>query len=226
MEPMSFIRRRLLFWVILFTIGAIHPRAKAITYVSNLGNLWTEGGIGDVHGLFPGGNPYGTDTARFTTGSGPGFSLDAITIEFYPGTTSQPWNYVDVQLFQQTGSGSLLLGSLGNPVVNPTPTQWPGSTTFIDFLPLTSISLSALTQYSVVFSVPTSSPIAAALLFTRSSAYTTPANWVMGPTTTGNPYTSGERLVMAVNATAVPEPSVLGLLTLAGLFFGLRRSHG
>jgi hypothetical protein len=68
---------------LLFVIAINHP-AQAALYVSNMGNVWTQGGIGDIHNLFPGGNPYGTNIARFTTGAG-NFSLNAITLEFYSG---------------------------------------------------------------------------------------------------------------------------------------------
>jgi hypothetical protein len=43
---------------------APHVSAQGLEYVSNLGDLWTEGGIGDIHALFPGGTPYGTESER------------------------------------------------------------------------------------------------------------------------------------------------------------------
>ena len=54
---------------------------RAETLLSNLDTRFV-GGIGDIHGLFPGGNPYGSNTAVFRTGSGGGFSMDSITLEF------------------------------------------------------------------------------------------------------------------------------------------------
>jgi len=190
-------------------------QAKATVFVSNLDDLWTSGGIGDIHALFPGGTPYGTDTARFTTGSGNSFLLNTITLEFDAVAPSQQWANINIQLYRQTGN--LLLGSFGNPIVNSKPTQWPASTTFIDFSPLTAITLSPSSQYYIVASVPAGSPTSAALLFTKSSVYTTPSDWLMGATTAGNPFASGEYLVMAVGATPVPEPNTKALLLIGGL---------
>jgi len=200
--------------ILLFVIAITHP-AKAALYVSNMGNLWTQGGIGDIHNLFPGGNPYGTNIARFTTGTG-NFSLNAITLEFYSGFYAPQW--VNVQLFRHTAGGDVFLGSLGNPVLNPTPTQWPQSsnpasyTAFVDYSPLTQFNLDPLSQYNVVVSMAANSPATAALLFTRSFAYTTPTDWVMGFTSSDNPYAAGENLVMGVYATLVPEPNSVALL--------------
>ncbi len=193
---------------------------QADVYLSNLDELWTSGGIGDIHSLAPGGNPYGTDTARFTSGTGSSFALNAITLEFFPANSPQYWLNLHVQLFRQAGSA--LLGSLGNPAINPKPTQWPSSTTFVDFLPLVPISLDPSSEYAVVLSVPASSSTAANLLFTRSSAYTTPTDWIMGLTTSDNPYASGEHLVLAVDVTPIPEPSAAALL-LGGCLAWMRR---
>jgi hypothetical protein len=194
--------------------------AQGLVYVSNLGDLWAEGGIGDIHNLFPGGAPYGTDTARFTTGSG-NFSLTTFTLEFFfdPSITSPSApDWVNLQLYKQTKGGDLLIGTLGNPIVDPAPTQWPQSanprdyTTFIDFSPLQQITLNPFSQYSVVASVPANSPVVAALVFTKSSSYTTSADWDMGATTAGNPYADGEYLVMSVSARSVPEPDTEALV--------------
>jgi hypothetical protein len=192
-------------------------KAEAIEYVSNLGSLWTEGGIGDIHGLFPGGSPYGNDTAGFSTGVG-GFAVNSITFEFefdsgYPAGLAAP-QWVAIQLFQ----GGSLLGTFGNPVVDPRPTQWPQSsnpgayTQFINFSPLQPIFLNPFAQYSIVAGMPANSPVSAALLFTKSSVYTASGGWMMGATTTGNPYALGEYLVMAVDASPVPEPNTAALL--------------
>jgi hypothetical protein len=188
--------------------------AQGLMYVSNLGDPWTEGGIGDIHALFPGGTPYGTDTADFITGVGNGFAVNSLTLEFDAIAPSEEWENIIIQLYQQTGN--LLLGSFGNPVVNSTPTQWPGSTTFIDFSPSTAVTLNPSSQYYVVVSVPVGSPTDAALLFTQSSAYTTPTDWSMGATTAGNPYANGEYLVLAIDATSVSEPNTVVLLLFGG----------
>jgi hypothetical protein len=131
------IKKELLVLTIVLCVVANSQKAEADLYVGNLGNSWTQRGIGDIHGLFPGGEPYGSDTARFTTGAG-NFSVNAITLEFefdlgYPAGKTAP-QLVNIQLFQ----GGSLLSSFGNPVVDSRLTQWPQSsnpsayTQFID----------------------------------------------------------------------------------------------
>ena len=201
-------------------------RAGAIQEVSNLGDQWPiNGTIGDIHALFPGGNPYGSDTAKFTTGAG-SYALDSITLEFeFRGSYSPPVTIppgpgaLSVQLFL----GSTLLGSLANPVVNPTPTQWPESsypgahTTFIDFTPTSSIRLDPDSQYSLVISMPANSGVDVGLLYTRSSVYTSPDGWVMDAGTSGDPSAGGEFLKLGVSATKVPDQANTAILLGAGL---------
>lgn len=130
-----------------------------------------------------------------------------------------------IQLLQ----GSSLLGSFGNPTIDPRQTQWPASsnpgayTQFIDFSPLQPITLNPFTQYSIIASMPTNSPVAAALLFTRSSSYATASDWTMGVTTSGNPFATGEYLVMGVQATAVPEPNATALFVIGSVILMWRR---
>jgi hypothetical protein len=227
----TIMKRRILITLVTLTTMCFrqHILAQGVVCVSNLGHAWTQPGIGDIHGLFRGGTPYGSDTAYFTTGAD-NFLVNAITLEFendssYPAGTSAP-QWVSLQLFQQTGGGNRLLGTLGNPVVDPTPTPWPESanpnayTTYFDFSSLEPINLNPFSQYSVVVSMPANSPVDAALLFTRSS-YISPVGWTMYPTTSGNPAAAGEYLVMAVEATSVPEPGsivilVSGFIILSG----------
>ena len=210
---------------------AVNAEAQGTLYVSNLGNQWTEGGIGDIHPLFPGGAPYGNDTAHFTTGVG-NFLLNTITLEFefditYPAGPSAP-QWVSIQLFQ----GGSLLGTFGNPAIDPEPTQWPKSsipsrayTQFINFFSLQPITLNPFTQYSIIAGMPTNSPVSAGLLFTKSSAYTTASDWTMDATTAGDPFASGEFLVLGVQASAVPEPNSV-VLDIAGslILIWVRRS--
>ncbi len=222
--------------ILVFILSSVVPIAEAqgtFCYVSNLDNRWTQGGIGDIHNLFRGGIPYGNDTARFVTGAGSS-SVNAITLEFYfesgyPAGSAAP-QWLSIQLFQ----GDSLLGSFGNPALDPRQTQWPQSlnpiayTQFIDFSPLQPITLNPFTEYSIIAGMPAESPVAAALLFTKSPAYTTASDWTMGATTTGNPFASGEFLVLEVQASAVPEPSFPALCAAGAalLFWGRRSPSG
>jgi hypothetical protein len=225
MESVSFIKQWVSVLVVVISLAAVNQKVEATQFISNLDEQWSGGGMGEIEGLFREGVPYGSMTSHFTTGAG-SFSVNAVTLEFhftssYP-TTAPQW--VNVQLFQTGGVADILLGSFGNPVVNPSPTQWPQSsrpnsyTTFIDFSPIGQINLDSNSQYSLVLSVPANSPVTAALMFAKPG-YTSPTDWTMSATTSGNPYITahGYYLVMAVDATATPEPGVLGLFSLAGL---------
>src|SRR5208282_395898 len=149
---------------------------------------------------------------------GTGFNVNTIMVEFYEIGMNPMWEYLNIQLSQHTSSGNFLIGSFGNAVVDPTLTLWSGATSFVDFSPVDSITLAPFSQYSVVLSVPTDNPTSFNLLFT-SATYTTPTDWTMGRTTSDNPSAGGENLVMAVDATAIPEPGVLSLFGLGGLAF-------
>lgn len=228
-----FFAKRHLLLAILFSLTVAIHQANATPTLSNLGDPWTEGGIGDIHALFPGGTPYGTDAANFGTGAG-SFSVNAITLEFefdssYPAGASAP-QALNIQLFQQTGGSSTLVGSFGNPTADSQSTQWPKSsnpnayTAYYDFSALGSIRLNPFSQYSLLISDPATSSVDAALLFTRSSAYTTTAGWTMGLTTAGDPYAAGEYIVMAVDATPVPDGANTAVLLAGGfvLLIGCR----
>jgi hypothetical protein len=135
----------------------------------------------------------------------------------YPAGNSPPVQ-LEVQLFHETPSGNVLIGNLGNPVVNPKRTPWPPSphnayTTFWDFTPVLGINLNPSSKYSLVLSMPASSPVDAAVLFAMDSSYTSRRGWTMSPTTSASPYEQGEYLVMAVNASVIPEPDLAVLLS-------------
>jgi hypothetical protein len=203
-------------FIAFLTVVAISFTANATFYVSNLQNAFGGGGIGDIHGLFQGGTPYGNDIAHFQTGSGT-YSLNFITLEFTSGS-----QYVNAQLVQNGN----VLATLGNPQTNPQQTQWPGYTTFINFYPTAATYLNPLTQYDVVLSNPAGSGGDAGLLFSVSSAYSSPAGWTLSPTSSGNPYAAGEYLKFAVDATAVPEPNPLTLFVIAALAYSAQRVFG
>lgn len=217
----------------VFSFVTVHLAAQSVSYLGNLEYTYpyAEGGIGDIHNLFAGGMPYGTDSVDFTTGRGY-FSLDSVTLEFLTAsgiaTNSSSAQWINLQLFQNSGGHESLLGSLGNPVLDLRQTPWPESwnpntyTSFIDFSPVQPITLSPSCTYSIVASMPTNSPELAALLFTTVSVYDTPTDWAMGATMSGDPYAAGEYLIMAVQATQIPEPGTVTLLLL-GLIWATRR---
>ena len=90
--------------------------------------------------------------------------------------------------------------------------------------PRGDVELGAFTHYLVEVSDPQESQSAAGLLFSVSSADTTSTGWLMGPTLGGSPIGegNGEFLKLAVDATAVPEPSSvhLTLFSIAVLILG------
>jgi hypothetical protein len=189
-------------------------RASADIYLSNLDNRWDiPGSIGDIHDLFPGGFPYGTNSIEFATGNGI-YDVNAVTLEFFfdqvhPAAAPE---WIDIQLFQTTDATELLLGRFGNAVPNSEPTQWPNNTKYFDFSPLQEIRLKPFSQYSLVFSMPRESPATAALLFSISSNYVAQSGWTMNATKSGNPHATGEYIKVAVDATIIPEPNVAILL--------------
>jgi len=178
--------------------------------------------MGDIHNLMYPFDPY---VAHFFTGSGlkdaryakmyighptapatnhptvQKFELDSVTFEFLGGM-AEPWSNITIQVCQQVGTNGILLGELGNASLNPTQTQWPGETSFIDFHPLTNIVLESSSEYFVSVSVPYNSSIFA-MLFTQSGTYVTLTDWRMGETTTHNPWAVWEYLKFAVSATLV-----------------------
>ena len=191
--------------------------------LSNLDNRWPDSsGIGDCHTV----QWTAPIIARFSTGEGT-YTLDSVTLEFLvlPPLTA-PWGTGQVQLHQLSGDGSVLLGYLGSPQLNPRPTQWPSSvdpvhyTAYIDFHPASSLVLQPYSQYSVVVN-DSDSWHDAALLFTRSAAYTSTRDWRMDPTSTSNPFADGEFLKLAVSGTLVPEPSAMGVASCGVMLFAL-----
>jgi hypothetical protein len=224
----------------LWLIGAlacfaatVNQNAQADTYLSNLKNVYPDpetNSIGDIHGLFPRGQPYGSNLVPFTTGPG-FFLLNSITLEFefarsWPEGSAAP-GWVDIELFEHVGTNSFLVGSLASPSVNPTPTQWPDAsklawTTFYDFWPSREIQLLPLSRYSLVLSMPPESPVAAALLFSISSKYVARDGWTMTKTISDYPQSTGNYLKIAVDATSIPEPSTVAMFVVGCLLVGWR----
>ena len=210
---------------------AVLSEAWGVEYLSNLGNLWSDPGtsMGDIVAIYSGVAPF---TLQFFTGAPSGetttagiitgqavigahptnvvaFELNLVTLEFV-GDHTQPWSDVSVQVYQQMSNGKMLVGELGNPVLDPSPTQWPESrnppwfcTCYVDYTPLTEISLQPTSEYSLVLNGSN-----CGLLFSLSSQFVTATDWRMGTTTTSDPWVgSKEFLKVAIAATEILEPS-------------------
>jgi hypothetical protein len=208
---------------ILAWITASH--AQATLYISSLDVPWTSGGIGDIETLFPG-HSFGT---IFTTGSGSSFTLTSATFEFYGG-----WNGLSVQCYEYFGGDSYnFIGQLGTPTVDPKQTQWPGSTTYVDFHPASAITLNPSTSYLITAGLPTSGFGPVNLLFTGNFRYATPTDWTAGFTRAGTFDGMIHNMTLnflpltkfGIDATAVPEPDVAGLLLGGCVLLRLRRSQ-
>ena len=112
-----------------------------------------------------------------------------------------------------------------NPTFNPQPTQWPTDTAFFDYSPLNAITLDPSATYALAASQAPDGADGPGILFTYSQSYTTPEGWQLLTSSEGTfdgsaislgspfPY----NLVMAVEATPVPEPAAPGLFLIAAL---------
>ena len=208
--------------VVLLCFAAGTSQTWGEEYLSNLGDLWpdpTGQTIGDIEVLT---SYYGPFVVEFFTGSGTNatklatgitnaprveaFELTSVTFEFL-GSPWQPWSdwsNVTIEVSQQVSSNqSIVLGDLGNAVVNPTPTQWPKSTTYIDFHPITNLVLQPSTEYAFSLSVPYNYPPNLGLLFTYSPLFFTPTDWQLGATLTHVPIYGTEYLKIAIGADAI-----------------------
>lgn len=207
--------------------------AWAIEYLSNLGNICIPPGwnvsADDIHPLSADYSPFivqfftglrsaetnanalnGTEAVSIGTNSArvAGFALNSVTVECL-GPRTVPFTNANVEVYQLKGSDSVLIGQLGNPAVNPTPTQWPESptswfcTTYVDYFPLTRIVLEPSSEYRVALTEATSGP-GIALMFSMCSPFATATDWRMGATTTPHdPWAGGEFLRIGIDATAI-----------------------
>lgn len=207
-----------LFLLAVLAISSGTPKLCATEFISNLGNLWPNQGIGPCASLLPGN---GGEAGYFSTGAGV-FTLNSITLEFLVAPDYGEWNSVDLLLYQQVRSAPYpqysLVANLNSPAVDGRPTQWPPGTfpnmytLCIDFHPVEQVGLEPFTTYMFTATVPASSSVIADVLLTESTAYVAATGWQM---TLPNP----ANLMFAVDATVVPEPNVLAL-TLLGCLLG------
>lgn len=206
----------------------------ATQFISNLGNIW-DNGIGDIQTIAPG----QTYASSFATGPACSFVLNSVTVEFLTwGDPSylppSPAQGFHLQLYEPLGFFSLkLIGELGDPTLNPQPTQWPAYTAFFDYTPLTEITLDPSATYALAASQAPNGTDGPLLLFTYHQSDTLDG-WELLTTSQGTFDGSTVQvlgsffrynLVMAVEATPVPEPAAASLLLVASLAAAsLRRS--
>lgn len=219
-------------FIIAFTTIASAQSAGPQAMISNLSQPYLGQGAGNFEGVSVG-SGYGF---AFTTGSSP-YALDAVTLEEMggPGT-------LQVELLAAQSGVFSAVDQLGNPTVDSRPTQFPGTTSFIDYSPVTPIILSPNTSYIVAAYEPDSGGDDTTLTFNVNS-YSVLADWSVytgitptlhysGPNppstvsvgTIGQPGqwrrdTADGGLVIEIDATPVPEPNagqifsmVIGLL--------------
>ncbi|PWU11124.1 MAG: hypothetical protein C5B50_24055 [Verrucomicrobia bacterium] len=203
--------------VALVTLSGASNKASATVYLSNLDYpLPSGGGIGDIEGVSSD-NEY---SAHFTTGAGSSYDVTGITLEFYPAAFL-PGDLLSIQLSRV--SDGVILGSFGNPAFDPKPSPWPDYSSFVDFSPGAPISLDPSTKYTLAV---TCLPGGSVDIFFTNFSYTNQAGWTMQRTTfTSGGFTSGFRyqMVMAVDATPVPEPSTTALVLGGGIALAARK---
>jgi len=211
----------------------------ATVMISNLDQLWTSGGMGNFETVTPG---YGHGF-MFGTGANP-YILDTVTLEELGGPGS-----VQVQLYAVQGDplasrnpNLVLAGNLGNPAVDPRPTQWPTTTSFIDYTPVTSITLEPHTYYLITATEPVNGNDDTALTFNFNYSYTVSGDWAVDQSVTAywtyygsNPPPAllngwmpddySGSMMIEVDATSVPEPSSCVLLLLCCALLGIRGFH-
>ena len=187
--------------LVALLITCVGFKVDADLYVSNLANRFDGGigiggiGIGDT--LFPGQYYF---LGSFTTGAS-FYSLNSAVLEFDSGGYGpNAWTNIDADLYQIIGNQPLPVVPLGRPTTNPTPTQWPQNTVFIDFHPNWQTSLQPFTQYQIALRVPIEKPRPAALFFSVAPNYVSLGGWQMGPTTR-NGLSRGLFLKLAIDAT-------------------------
>jgi hypothetical protein len=226
-------KRILLFLAVTLSLV---PRStvQAAAMIYNLAAPGPSGGIGDIHGIYPG---YGNGVS-FQTGADP-YVINSVTLEHY--NYHGPSSFFHVQVFQveSTPSGPVTLcGELGNSAIDPRPTQWPGSTTFVNYTPSSPIILTPNTSYLVAASESADSPTYDSLLFAYSISYAATPDWTLYPTAihhmwrltplsgwpdSGHWALGGGPLKLEVDASPVPEPSVLAIVSACGAAWAVRK---
>jgi hypothetical protein len=144
--------------------------------ISNLGVPWPDGGIGDIQAIFPE-QEFGV---AVTNGSNSA-ALQSVTVEHigYPGADVIPTFRLQLFLLgarheEDSYFDVSFVADLGNPVVDPRPTQWPGETSFVTYTPSTVLNLDPNTTYLIV---ATDVINETGLLFAPAGNYTVTGDW-------------------------------------------------
>ena len=221
------------FAVVPHTAQAQDTSSQAM--ISNLDQVWTaQGTMGDFETVIPG---YGYGF-MFKTGTTP-YLLNTVTFEMLNGGNPAA---LDIQLYTLEGSfpstnpNFVSAGQLGNPTIDSRLTQWPGSTSFVDFTPVTSITLAPDMDYLIGVIEPANGDDNNGLTFNVNNTYTFSGDWSSfivpqwsyGPPLGPPPAPQGwkfdpgfESLVLEVDATPAPEPNVSMLFLFGCVLFGL-----
>jgi len=202
--------------------------------ISNLDQIWTQGGMGNFETVIPG-HGYGF---MFKTDATP-YLLNTVTFEMLNGGNPAT---LDIQLYTLEGSfpstnpNFVSAGQLGDPTIDSRPTQWPGSTSFVDFTPITPITLAPDTDYLIGVIEPANGDDNNALTFNFNYTYTFSGDWSSfivpywsyGPPLGPPPAPQGWKidssngsLMLEVNATPAPEPGVSMLFLFGCALFGV-----
>lgn len=212
---------------------AFNPIALALVsgpqvMISNLDQLWTQPGMGNFETVLPG-DGYGF---MFATGATP-YTLNQVTLEELGGPGTVQLAVYSVQGNPNVAGNLALVGALGDAVVDPQPTQWPGYTSFIDYTPATSMALAPDTSYLIAATEPANGTDGTALTFNFNFSYAVSGDWSVdtsssawtyltapptNPLNGWNPDNSPGSIMIEVDATPVPEPCSGLLLSLT---FGL-----
>jgi hypothetical protein len=226
-----------LIWFAIVRHTAYAQDTTSQAMISNLNQVWTQGGMGNFETVLPG-LGYGF---MFGTGATP-YMLNTVTFEMINGGSPAT---LDVQLYALQGSlvhiepNLVLAGQLGNPVIDSRLTQWPDYTSFIDFTPLTSIMLAPDTFYLIAVTEPVNGDDSNALTFNFNRSYTVSGDWSLprgsfpywsylglpalppSPPNGWETETTSGSLMLEVDATPVPEPCTSMLLLLGCALFGV-----
>lgn len=220
--------QRKLIGVIVLCLGWRQLSVEAVETISNLMVPSTTGTIGPIHSLGPG----QTFAGRFATGADP-YTLNIVTLEHlvigsfvaYPPEAKQ----FRLQLYKETGVRAFEhVANLGNPVLDPRSTIFPTATAFFSYTPAAAVVLDPNSTYVVAASTTPDGPgYETHLLFARTHDFTSSAGWQRLRDLSGN-FDGGlvtgwrssdyfEPLKFAVDATLVPEPSVLNFAIAGAL---------